>query len=55
MTILNEMIDIYDNMIIDICIDNKISIHDKTIILKLISSINNDLKEFRKDLKKRYE
>lgn len=55
MEILDNMIDIYDNMIIDLCIDNKISIHDKTPILQIIIPINDTLKKIKKDRTKNNE
>ena len=55
MDILDNMIDIYDNMIIDLCIDNTISIHDKTLIFKVIIPINDTLKQIKKDRTKNNE
>lgn len=48
--VLNEMIDIYDNMWLDIAIDNKISIHDKVIIFNLIIKSSEKIEKLKEGL-----
>ncbi|MBR4003406.1 MAG: hypothetical protein IKI95_05070 [Clostridia bacterium] len=48
--VLNEMITIYDNMWLDIAIDNNISIHDKVIIFDKIIKCSEKVEKLKEGL-----
>lgn len=48
--ILNEMINIYDNMWLDIAIDNNISLQDKLVIFNLIIKSTEKVEKLKEGL-----